>query len=148
MSETRKGVTQHPRRNCYFCGSEGPIETHHIIPQRHNGNDDECNLVDLCPTCHERLERLYNDEFFRVVADAEEADAIIVDGNNGETTEQDVVYKIVSRVEVAYERGAPRSEIHAEINQHPDLDDAIDYIEKLQRKGELYEPTEGHYRTT
>lgn len=50
---------------CYFCG-EGTnvLETHHIVPQRHDGSDGTENLVDLCPTCHERLERLYNKRFY------------------------------------------------------------------------------------
>lgn len=148
MGDLRKGVTQHPRRNCYFCGSEGPIETHHIIPQRHSGSDDESNLVDLCPTCHERIERLYNDEFFGEVANAEVTDSIIVDGSREETREENMVYNIISRVEDEYEAGAPRNRIRAEIVQHDELDDTADYIDKLRRKAEIYEPHEGHFRTT
>lgn len=148
MTDARKGVTQHPRRNCYFCGSEGPIETHHIIPQRHDGSDDECNLVDLCPTCHERLERLYNNEFFRQVANAEVTDSIIVDGENAETGEQDIVKSIISAIEKMYEEGAPESEIRSEIANRSALDDSTDYIEKLRRKGDVYEPRQGHFRTT
>ena len=51
---------------CYFCGGgEGVLESHHIVPQRFGGSDAGENLVDLCPTCHERLERLYNKRFYR-----------------------------------------------------------------------------------
>jgi|GEM_PF-2251550 len=67
----RVGVRQIGRDTCYFCGSEGPIERHHIVPRRYDGPDEESNLVDLCPTCHERLERLYDDETWGLV----EADA-------------------------------------------------------------------------
>ena len=57
-------VPQTNRETCYFCGSEGPILTHHIIPRRFDGGDAIRNLVDLCPTCHQRLERLYDDRFY------------------------------------------------------------------------------------
>lgn len=51
---------------CYFCGGgQGVLETHHIVPRRLGGTDADDNLVDLCPTCHQRLERLYDDEFYR-----------------------------------------------------------------------------------
>jgi len=56
---------QTSRDDCYFCGGgEGVLETHHIVPKRHAGSDRKENLVDLCPTCHERLERLYNKRFY------------------------------------------------------------------------------------
>jgi hypothetical protein len=64
MSEIHKDVVQHPRQRCYFCGSEGPIETHHIVPKRFDGTDSEENLVDLCANCHRRLESLYNKRFY------------------------------------------------------------------------------------
>lgn len=66
-SPHRKQVRQYNRETCYFCGSEGPIESHHIVPRRHDGPDEDWNLVDLCPTCHQRLERLYNDNVWEVV---------------------------------------------------------------------------------
>ena len=50
---------------CYFCGGGADVlEKHHIVPRRHGGSDAEENLVDLCPTCHERLERLYDKRFY------------------------------------------------------------------------------------
>lgn len=64
MSEIHKDVVQHPRQRCYFCGSEGPIETHHIVPKRFDGSDNEENLVDLCPNCHRRLECIYDKRFY------------------------------------------------------------------------------------
>lgn len=65
MSEIHKDVVQHPRQRCYFCGSEGPIETHHIVPKRFDGTDNEENLVDLCANCHRRLEKLYDKRFYK-----------------------------------------------------------------------------------
>lgn len=67
-SSDRKTVTQYQRDDCYFCGSEGPIETHHILPRRHGGTDVKSNLVDVCPTCHERVEQLYSDQVWTAYA--------------------------------------------------------------------------------
>lgn len=75
MTEIHKQVTQHPRQRCYFCGSEGPIETHHIVPRRHDGDDHESNLVDVCANCHQRLEALYDQRFFDKIADAATVEA-------------------------------------------------------------------------
>jgi len=72
MSE-HKGVTQHPRQRCYFCGSDGPIQTHHVVPRRYDGSDDEENLVDLCCNCHQRLEKLYDKRFYEEISVARTA---------------------------------------------------------------------------
>lgn len=74
MSE-HKGVTQHPRQRCYFCGSDGPIQTHHVVPRRYDGSDDEENLVDLCCNCHQRLEKLYDKRFYQEISVAQTANA-------------------------------------------------------------------------
>lgn len=58
------------RETCYFCNSEGPLETHHIVPRRYDGSDHSGNLVDLCPTCHKRLEDLYTEETLSKLGDA------------------------------------------------------------------------------
>lgn len=55
---------QHPRDDCYFCGSSEDIETHHIVPRRYNGLDKNENLVDLCRDCHNKIESLYDAEFY------------------------------------------------------------------------------------
>jgi len=51
--------------SCYFCDSAQKLEKHHIIPQRFGGSDEEKNLVTVCRSCHEKLERLYNKEFYQ-----------------------------------------------------------------------------------
>jgi len=50
--------------DCYFCGEEHRVETHHIVPKRFDGSDEEENLVDVCPTCHSKLENLYDKRFY------------------------------------------------------------------------------------
>jgi hypothetical protein len=51
--------------DCHFCSESGVTESHHIVPQRYDGSDRDENLVDVCPTCHEKLERLYDDRFYQ-----------------------------------------------------------------------------------
>lgn len=58
---------QHPRDECYFCGSDEQIESHHILPARFGGPDIPDNLVDVCRECHEKLERIYDKEFWEKI---------------------------------------------------------------------------------
>jgi hypothetical protein len=42
---------------CGCCGkSRGRLETHHILPRRIGGSDEQSNLIPLCPPCHKRVE--------------------------------------------------------------------------------------------
>jgi len=52
---------------CEICGQENPktIETHHVVPQRYGGSDYPENLVKLCGSCHNAIERIYDDEFYQ-----------------------------------------------------------------------------------
>jgi len=52
---------------CYVCGRGNPdtLESHHTVPQRYGGSDDDENITQLCPNCHEALERLYDDDFYQ-----------------------------------------------------------------------------------
>lgn len=58
MSENYEG--------CYFCDVTNPaaVEEHHLVPRRYNGTDLEENLVDLCGSCHNKIEELYDDGFY------------------------------------------------------------------------------------
>lgn len=55
-----------PEGTCYICGHGNPdvIQEHHIIPRRYDGSDAGRNLVNLCPSCHDSVERIYDDSFF------------------------------------------------------------------------------------
>jgi hypothetical protein len=49
---TRDGYTcQH----CQGKSKDKRLEVHHIVFRRHNGSDEEVNLLTLCKTCHESL---------------------------------------------------------------------------------------------
>lgn len=147
---------QYDRVTCYFCLSEERhvLEEHHIVPRRFSGSDNDENLVQLCPTCHEKLERLYDERFYTelnrnwrptlgdllaVPPDAEEP--------NGRSRFN--LKRIIADIEADLEDGAPIGLIiqHAVESGLPAAD-AIEAIEKLKQKGEVYEPTANHLRTT
>ncbi len=52
---------------CFICGNDNPnvLETHHVVPRRHGGEDTEENLVTLCANCHRCVERIYDKRFYR-----------------------------------------------------------------------------------
>lgn len=61
MSDEQTG-----RDNCYICSRGNPdtIESHHIIPSRHGGSDNDPNRVEVCATCHQALEKIYDERFW------------------------------------------------------------------------------------
>lgn len=66
------------RETCYICGSANSdvLETHHIVPRRFGGGDSAENLVDLCPSCHATLEKLYNKRFYDELGVEKEGDDV------------------------------------------------------------------------
>lgn len=61
---------------CEICGFESAraIESHHIIPRRFGGTDEDENLVDLCANCHRAIESIYDMQFWRRVAENQDDD--------------------------------------------------------------------------
>jgi len=56
---------------------------------------------------------------------------------------------LIAEIEEEYEMGAPVEEVLDRVEEHgTDRTKAEDEIEKLRRKGEVYEPKNGHLRTT
>lgn len=51
--------------SCYFCNETECLEEHHIVPRRFDGSDKEENLVQVCPSCHRKLESLYDKRFYQ-----------------------------------------------------------------------------------
>ena len=49
---------------CYFCDESEALDRHHVVPRRHGGSDVDKNLVTVCPTCHRKLETLYDSRFY------------------------------------------------------------------------------------
>lgn len=52
MSKSSKGVV------CWACGHPASIQWHHIKPQSVGGTNNEGNLVPLCVTCHDKVDRI------------------------------------------------------------------------------------------
>jgi len=50
--KTKEEVRYKSRYMCVFCKQLGPLDVHHIIPQREKGSDNIDNAVCLCPTHH------------------------------------------------------------------------------------------------
>lgn len=49
---------------CHFCSERFVLEDHHIVPRRFGGSDAEENIVTVCPTCHQKLEKMYDKRFY------------------------------------------------------------------------------------
>jgi len=52
------------KETCHFCQESNVLECHHIIPKRLGGSNDSKNILVLCPTCHAKIEKIYDDSFF------------------------------------------------------------------------------------
>jgi len=163
MTDIHKQVTQHPRQRCYFCGSEGPIESHHIIPRRFNGPTNDRNLVDLCANCHKKIERLYDEQFYNVlgVTELDEGqDKFDIDmwskvwGKKGYTYKEDCIRKeIEHQIEVLAESwnyGAPINKVLGRTMNEICFESLPiqQTYNKMKKKNDVYEPKEGYLRIT
>jgi hypothetical protein len=154
---------QYNRESCYFCHEPDThlLEVHHIVPQRFDGSDDPVNLVCVCPTCHERLERLYDGRFFDALGIETESD----DDNDDDSGDTDVSRprlvkryddgsyvsskSLIADLETGYDEGAPIETVTSRLVEEFDVDrsEARAEIEGLRRQGDVYEPTTDHLRT-
>jgi hypothetical protein len=69
-------------RECFICsrGNAQTVEEHHTVPQRLNGSDEPENLYWLCGNCHNAVEDMYDDDFYRrlgIAVDQVENDAFV-----------------------------------------------------------------------
>lgn len=150
---------QYNRETCYFCHDADTHlhETHHIVPRRYDGSDKQANLVHVCPTCHRKLETLYDERFFAAL-DVETPDS---DGDVSEesevvactSTEADehsqTVLDIVEELQSESVYGAPVGEVMAGAKEIGiDASTFSDAVEQLKQKGEIYQPQKGRLRTT
>jgi len=56
-------------KSCKFCEEtdSAALEKHHIVPRRYNGSDKDENIVEVCASCHRKLESLYNQRFYQKI---------------------------------------------------------------------------------
>jgi DNA replicative helicase MCM subunit Mcm2 (Cdc46/Mcm family) len=144
---------QYDRGSCYFCHEPDThiLETHHIVPRRFDGTDDAENLVTVCPTCHQRLERLYDERFFESLGVEPAGDS--TDGGEGETSREqreriETMRRIINRLESEHPEGAPidtvLNEAQADGIERPKAESEM---ENLRCQGDVYEPTTDYLRT-
>jgi len=148
------------RNTCYFCGhgDNAALEKHHIVPRRHDGGDEESNMVTVCANCHRKLESLYDESFYAELGvetdsddDSEDEhdnpyDAAVVDSQRECVT---TLTDIIESTAADHEHGAPMSVVvdeATEIGVPAEL--ARSEIEKLKTLGEVYEPMVDYLRTT
>lgn len=51
---------------CFICGdvNGNSHQDHHIVPRRFGGSDSDENVVTLCASCHQAVEKLYDKRFY------------------------------------------------------------------------------------
>ena len=156
MTEVPPPMTEYPqyqRETCYFCHEPDAhiLEEHHIVPRRFGGSDEPANLVRLCPNCHERLERLYDNRFYLQLDLEQETDGNDDQTNSGTSAEQrerlKKIKSIISENESIFGECVPiehvldRAEDKGMSRSRAELQ-----IEKLRRQGDVYEPETDHLR--
>lgn len=145
---------QYDRQNCYFCHEQDAhiLETHHVVPQRFGGSDDAENLVRVCPTCHERLERLYDGRFYDALGiETEDSDKSDDTNTIGATLPEEVkpLKRVIEEIESNHAEGAPHEEYVEEAKTRGYAEsDILDGLELMKQQGEVYEPRNDRYRAT
>lgn len=51
-NETRKAVYRRDNYECAVCGDNRRLQIHHILERSQGGDNDQMNLITLCPICH------------------------------------------------------------------------------------------------
>lgn len=97
-----KAIRQTERDTCYFCNAEGPLQSHHIVPRRYDGSDVDENLVDLCPNCHDKLERLYDARFYDELGVTREVESLEGEQCNHNGCKAPATIEIESKVGPGY----------------------------------------------
>ena len=151
------------RKTCYVCGKRCPhlLETHHIVPRRHGGSNRSSNLVDLCPTCHRALEKIYDKSFYNTLKKkfSNKPDKTVVDeletSNKSDVADRawDIIRWIESdHIDVKNDNpyGVPKDVACKEIKDRLEgvhsIEEAEVCIDELRTRGELYEPKQEVFR--
>lgn len=151
---------QYDRETCYFCHEPDThlLESHHIVPCRFSGSDAFENLVLVCPNCHERLERLYDDRFY-------DALGVETESTDGEDSSDDTLphpqyplhaasegrvtlKELIGTLQGEYSEGASYSRVFDEAADYGVGQDEVEAeIERLRLRGDVYEPQSDRLRT-
>jgi hypothetical protein len=149
------------RVTCYFCLSEETevLEDHHIVPRRFGGSDEDENMVRLCPTCHRKIERLYDSRFYEEIGVEDTEDCDDEPGLDAEDIrvgtdreQRDRIQNVLDIVEAkakTYENGIPEDEVIEMAVDRGMEKSKVEYeISKLKQKGEVYESGGGGLMTS
>ena len=140
---------QYNRADCYFCNNQHTelLETHHIVPARYGGSDEAENLVKVCPTCHRKLEYLYDGRFYEQLPtkDVDDDPEIVTPDSEGGRKRSWDAKEIVSELESENEHGAPIPKIKERFQEENIPESALT---KLKQSGEAYTNGSGYIRTT
>jgi len=149
---------QYDRVTCYFCLSEERqiLEEHHIVPRRFDGSDDDENLVRVCPTCHQKLERLYDSRFYDGLgvenSDSEDDtdSGIPLTLKHRDGGEVVTLLDVIEDMTDATPHGAPYGSVleraTSEFDRSPEV--VRSEIERLKQRGEVYAPVYDYLQTT
>jgi len=75
----REGALERDSYECRFCGTTNDehleehdrgLEAHHVIPQRHGGEDTLENLITVCQSCHRTLENTHAKAIAQMTSEA------------------------------------------------------------------------------
>ncbi len=137
------------RESCYICGEPVGhlLETHHIVPRRYDGSDNAENLVDLCPSCHQAVEKIYDKRFYDRLQNAFENDG---SEDKAKTSKEMANHKLVVKaiVDLFEKEKIVLGEIEERLDTVTTKQEAREELDKLRAKGEVYEPQKGVLRTT
>lgn len=107
----RKDVLERDNRECRFCEiTEGEhrskygrgLTAHHIIPERDGGPDTLGNLITVCQSCHQTLERTHAKAVFGLEYQRDPADGRDKDGRFLQTqTDTDVLDAVAAHAPAA-----------------------------------------------
>jgi len=113
--------------------------------QTHVGENPDQSVVNLAIEQIEEQERIAEEQEVGEF----DADVIYTGEDDDEKDEAIVVRRVIGQLEQEYDEGAPVEAVVEELAEvgFPE-DEAEEAIENTRRKGELYEPVQGHLHTT
>lgn len=118
-------------QGCFLCSETNPhaVEGHHLVPQRFNGTDQPENMVDLCGSCHNKIEQLYDDQFYeRLGVAVDEIDNERVDYSGGRTVD----------AEQSLDRMVPPTSPHMRIEK-------LRFFRNIDSPSRKYNPAKSHW---
>jgi hypothetical protein len=58
-AKLRKAVVKKRGHKCEWCRKTHRVELHHVVPYRFSADNNDDNLLLLCPSCHGKADKLF-----------------------------------------------------------------------------------------